>query len=242
MSLIKERYDPNPAFVRFEPTEFAHSFGGAPRHRGVVPSGQTVPMHLMLNLDLSDPLTPVEPVEGGPRFLPLYYPLRYGGGGGEVQYSVDSDSQITILSPLEELGTDDGSDYPYPDQFPERPVRLMPMSYKQLRALAASECGTNHHFDDPDKKADFEILKEMGYWSMIRLGGGFSPIQGDIKWACQNNACEWKGKHVRVDVFASLKGDLPDQMSVWGMYGSYVEIYFCLMSCCQTITTVNRCT
>lgn len=240
--MLKERHDPNPCVVRFTPGEYNHSFGGSPRHVGATPTGCTAPMHLVLTLDLRDPLVPLEADGTDLGFLPLYYPLRYGGGGGEAQYSVNSESQITVFGDMHELGEDNGADYPFPTQFPERPVSLKPLSYVQLRAIAASECGTNHHFDDPEKNRDFEVLKEINIWQMIRLGGGFRPIQGAINWACRNPGCGWFGKHVRVDVFASIVGSPTDEISIWGEYGECVEIYFCLMSCCNTITTVNRCT
>ena len=199
-------------------------------------------MHLMMLLDMNDPLVPVEPDDSGIHILPLYYPLRYGFGGGEVQYSVDSDDKITILSALHKQGVDEGEDYPFPGQFPELPASLVPLSYVQHRAIVASEHGSNHFMEDAESKSDLQILKDLDYWKLIRFGDSFSPIQGDIQWPCQNEKCESRGKPVRVDVFASFTGAITNEISIWGEYGDCVEIYYCLMSCCKTITSVNRCT
>src|SRR5688500_4357600 len=73
-----------------------HRFGGAPAHRGVTPRGTRTPLHLLLLLDLADPNCPVRS-DAGVRYLPLYYPLKYGVGGPTVQYAVASDDEIEIL-------------------------------------------------------------------------------------------------------------------------------------------------
>ena len=197
-------------------------------------------MHLLMILDMNDPLVPVEPEDSSLRLLPLYYPLRYGVGGGEVQYSVDGDDRITILSDLHKECVDDGGDYPYPDQFPELPVSLIPLSYVQHRAIVASAQVANQFGEDPELKADLQIVRDLDY--RIRFGDTVSPVQGAVQWPCQNKKCRFKGQHVRVDVFASFSSALTDEISIWGEYGDEVEIYFCLMSCCRTITAVNRCT
>lgn len=239
--MIKSRHDPWPSIVRFEKGEYKHRFGGAACHDGAAPKRHRVPMHLMMLLDMNDPLVPVEPVDSGIRILPLYYPLRYGLGGGEVQYLVDSDDKITILSNLHKDYVDEGLDFPYPEQFPELPASLVPLSYVQHRAIVTAEHDSNHFKEDPASKTDFQILKDLDYWSLIRVGDSFSPIQGGIQWPCQNKKCEMRGKAVIVDVFASFTNALTDDISIWGDSGDYTEIYFCLTPCCRTITALNRC-
>lgn len=240
--MIKSRHDPWPSIACFKEGKYKHRFGGAPCHDGATPKNHKVPMHLMMLLDMYDPLVPIEAEESDIQYLPLYYPLRYGYGGGEVQYSVDSDEKITILSALHEEEVDEDEEYPHPDQFPELPISLLPLSYAQHRAVVLSEYGSNHYIEDPDRKADHEIMDRISSEQVARFGDSFNPLQGAILWPCQNEKCNWKGKHVRVDVFASFTGELPNDISICGDFADYVEIYFCLMSCCKTITTVNRCT
>lgn len=199
-------------------------------------------MHLLLLLDLRDKLVPIESAGENVRTLPLYYPLRYGMGGGEVQYDIVSDTRIRILSSLHEEDADDPEGFWFPDEFPTIPVTIVPLTYAQNRAIAASEHGSNHFSADPEAKADLQILRDLGYWSMIRLGDNFSPSQGGIRWPCRNRTCKWRSKEVRVDVFASFTSTLTDEISIWGDHGDDAEIYFGLTSCCRTIVAVNRCT
>lgn len=240
--MFKNRYDPWPSIVRFRKGDYNHRFGGSPCHEGATPKKHRVPMHLLMLLDMNDPVLPIESEGSGISLLPLYYPLRYGFGGGEVQYSVDSNHQITILSNLHKEEVDEGEDYTFPDQFPELPASLVPLSYVQHRAIVASENGSNHFREDPERKADLQVLKDLDYWKLIRFGDSIRPIQGEIHWPCQNKKCKWKGKRMRVDVFASFTGKITNEISIWGEYGNDAEIYFGLLSCCKTIVTENRCT
>src|SRR5688572_13815326 len=73
-----------------------HRFGGPPAHRGVTPRGTRTPLQLLLLLDLADPNCPVRS-DSAVRYLALYYPLKFGGGGPTVQYAVTSDGAIEIL-------------------------------------------------------------------------------------------------------------------------------------------------
>jgi hypothetical protein len=240
--MLQKKYKSTGCIVRFAVGEFNHSFGGLPAHSGATPAGCKAPMHLLLSLDMRDPMVPLDSDGGYLTCLPLYYPLRYGCGGGETQYSVDSDTHITVFDGMQELGEDEGLDYPFPESFPSLPVTLRALSYLEMRAIAVSEYGTGNITEDPEKTRDLEILKSIDYWRMIRFGGGFSAIQGDILWLCRNPNCEHQGKPARVEVFASIVGSPTEEISIWGDYGECVEIYFGLMPCCKTITTVNRCT
>lgn len=201
-------------------------------------------MHLLLQLDLRDSLVPIEAKDTPLTYLPLYYPLRYGWGGGEVQYSVDSDEKITILSPLHEERVDNGTDYSFPDYFPQLPVTLVPLKYRQHRAIVAFEHGSNHYSKDAERKADLKILQQIDSGRMIRLGTKFSPIQCEVGFCCGNPKCDLKGKNVRAEIFAEFTDALTDEISIWSAPGktAYVEIYFALLSCCNTIVAVNQCT
>jgi len=214
------------------------------RRQGVVPKCHEVPMHLLLQLDMRDPLVPVESEVSDLTYLPLYYPLRYGFGGGNVQYSVDSDDQITILSPLHEEKVDDGREHSFPVQFPQLPVTLTPLAYRHYRAIVMAEHGSNHYKDDPPQKADFALQKEIDTQRMIRLGKRFTPIQGDVWYRCENPRCRYKGKSMRADVFAQFTDSLTSEISIWSGPGhtSLTEIYFALLPCCSTIITENQCT
>lgn len=57
------------------PHEFLHSFGGPPKHEGVVFHGCEKPLHLLYTFDLSDSRVSVR--LPGIRWLPLYYAFAY---------------------------------------------------------------------------------------------------------------------------------------------------------------------
>ena len=240
--MLEFRYDPHPSVARFKKGKFRHHFGGRALHDGATPRGQKVPMHLLLQLDLRDPLTPIEPKDQDLTYLPLYYPLRYGHGGGSVQYAVNADDRITILSPLHKEPVDDGVEYSFSDKFPELPVTLMPLNYKQYRALTCG--GSNHYRHDRAQQADHRILRELDSNRMIRLGNTFSPIQGNMGRRCENPKCEWHKKVVQTRIFAQFTDSVTPEISIFSSPGqtAYVEIYFALMTCCNTITCENQCT
>ena len=72
-----------------------HYFGGHADANGAVPVGSEISTHKLLLLDLSDPFLPFS--SDSIRRLPLYYPLKYGGGGAVMQYSVVSENEIDIF-------------------------------------------------------------------------------------------------------------------------------------------------
>src|SRR6516162_9474248 len=74
----------------------SHRFGGPVTHRGACPRRAKVPLHRLLSLDLRDKSCPIE-TTNPIRYLPLYFPLKYGQGGPELQYTVISDSKIKII-------------------------------------------------------------------------------------------------------------------------------------------------
>lgn len=93
-----------------------HSFGGKADHQGSLPKGTTVPLHIIIDLNLNDPKCPLK-IEGLNR-LPLYYPLKYDTGGAAIQYKVLSDDEIEIIFMSNEQP--DGDDaYVQVESFPE---------------------------------------------------------------------------------------------------------------------------
>ncbi len=244
--MLRQRYDPHPSKLSFKPGKFTHVFGGSPRHKGAKPKGHEVPMHLLIDLDLTDLQVPIES-ESDLRRLPLYYPIGYGGGGGEVQYRVDSDSEITILSSFDDEEPDEYPETYFPEGFPELKVSIEPLTYEQFRAIIMSEHGSNHYKNDKSQKRDHKLFEKMNSGQIIRFGhpDSFSPIQGDILWGCQNRDCEYFKKSVKVDIFAQFADKLTDEISIWtepGGSSSLVEIYFGLIQCCKTIITENHST
>jgi len=102
-----------------------HRFGGPAVHEGIVPVGASVPLHLVLLLDLEDQPCPVRS-DGLVRHLPLYYPLKYGFGGPAVQYRVASDSRIDILYLSDPTPDADEHQYVRVPELPSSPAEIVP--------------------------------------------------------------------------------------------------------------------
>src|SRR5215211_6360025 len=112
-------------------SSFHHRFGGTPAHRGIKPRGNTQPLHLLYTFDTKDPLVPLRIPRV--RYLPLFYCFPYNAGA--VGYQVVSDSEINILY-METKHVE--PDFPYenyPNEFPEIPVALTPISYEHHKTL-----------------------------------------------------------------------------------------------------------
>lgn len=195
-------------------------------------------MHLLMLLDATDELVPVKTDKGIlPARLPLYYPLRYGIGGGEVQYEVVDDQNIRIVYISDKRP--DNEVYPFMESFPERRFALQPFTYEQYRAFWMSENGSGMKLSDED----WRIVKEdVAPWHLIQFGGSISVIQGGIRWKCRNKGCEWKGILAGVDTFCRVSATPTDDIQIFGEHGTDVEIYFSLCRMCGTIVAVNRCT
>src|SRR5262249_32437184 len=103
-----------------ESDRFGHTFGGPPRHKGIVPRRGKQPVHLVYCLNTADRKVGVK--IPGVRWLPLYHGFVYDWCG--LGYRVVSDTAIEILH-METL--DIPEDFPYenyPSVFPLFPVSV----------------------------------------------------------------------------------------------------------------------
>lgn len=193
-------------------------------------------MHRLLTLDMSDPLVPLEFSGASIRYLPLYYPLRYGYGGGQAQYRVVSNTRIEVLN-VNERGPDD-DEYPFMDHFPERSVYLEPFTYEQFRALLIAEEGDGFDLS----RQDLRSLRGIKHEHLIQLGGHVSTLGGDIRVRCKNPKCDWENTDTAVHVFARVSAVPAADLLLFGEFSSDVEIYYGFCRGCGTIVTCNRCT
>jgi hypothetical protein len=215
-----------------------HVFGGPAVHAGSTPAGSSVPMHLLMSLDTADPLFPLAAAEGElPAHLPLYYPLRYGLGGGEVQYEVLNADTVQILSICNE--TPDDEEYPFMLEFPSEKFSLKAFTYTEYRAFLIYEQGRGMKVSPADRRI---VMNGVEPGTLIQFGGAIFPIGGQIRWRCANRRCKWKGKETTINVFCRVSATPLPGVQIFGEYGTDVEIYFGLCRMCGTIITVNRCT
>jgi hypothetical protein len=236
--LLRERYSARACRIKIGKSG-PHQFGGTRRDLKITGVKLPKPIHHFLTLDTRDPLCPVE----SDRFtkLPLVYPLLYGAGGGQIQYSVVSDTEIAVHH-LSECYPDD----PYVDhkQLPESRASLLPLSYGEERILCALH---GLFYRRRLSFADRMRLKWCDDGEIWRVGGHFETCQGTVWSLCTNPRCDWrdgcggdtKSQIHPIALILATKRQLGD---VWGQYSSDVEFFFGFCPHCGAIHAENRCT
>jgi len=233
---IRERA--TPCRIVFKEGDFNHRFGGISDDKGAIPKGSKKRMLKVLELDLTDPLCPVQCDDAGIKRLPLYYPLCFDFGGGEVQYTLNKKGKLKLFNHPEEDDEDESEEYPHPEELPEYSVSLEPLSYEEYRALAVAE--VNMAYDMPE--SDKNILKQIDSDRLMRIGGEFKPQYGTIQWQCKNKSCDWSELEAAAGIFLCIPSEPIEGLDIWGQDSWGPEIYFCICRSCNTIFTVNRCT
>ena len=204
-------------------------------HRGVTPANTDVPLHTLLLLDLADPNCPIKS-DGMTRYLPLYYPLKYGFGGPAAQYAVLSDEEIKILYMSAEVPDAEEEQYVREPQLLASWAEIVPLCYEEARILA---------FDDgyfQPNADDMAILRELEREHSLILIGGHRrlPVNaGDI--ICRNRECQFFNRRVWLDVVASIPPvEINGATDFWYEYeGACMEFYFGLCRYCKTVIAFN---
>ena len=188
-----------------------HVFGGPPTHKGATPIGSSVSTHKLLTLDLECRHLLFD--SNSFRFLPLYYPLKYGGGGPAMQYSVLSDEAIEIIYLSDEPDVPD-SQYVRVDAFPEVNYsigkQITPDDHIDWFTLTIGGSETLDHSPDSCKNPKCDLFNQSGQGQLLASVPPI-PIAGyDEIW--------------------------------WEFDGAYMLFYFWLCNGCNTIITSNRST
>ena len=214
-----------------------HRFGGPVMHQGASPAGSDMPLHLMLLLDLTDENCPIE-ADDGIRFLPLYYPLAYGYGGGAVQYAVISDAEIQILHLSDELADPPEERYIKVDALPASAAKLVPLTYEEDRVVVYRRCGGHFQPDDRDR-AILENLDQPH--DMIPIGGRRPLRVNSGEVICRNPACKSYEQRAWFDLIAEISPvPVGGKDDFWYEYqGGYVWFCFGICRQCGTIIAFN---
>jgi hypothetical protein len=236
--ILRERRGSRPCRLSLNRTG-RHQFGGTRCDLSYVGVTLEKPIHHFLTLDTNDPLCPVESSQFTK--LPLVYPLLYGAGGGEIQYTVETNSEIHVHH-LSECCPD--SPYVDHDELPSSRASLVKLSYGEERLV----CAIDGHFS----------RKRMSYFDRIRLnrcdggdfwrvGGHFQSCQGPVWSLCQNSACDWSdgfGGDTKSQIWpiALIRATTRQLGDIWGEFSQDVEFYFGYCPHCGAIHVVNRCT
>lgn len=217
-----------------------HQFGGHADYSGVLPPGQQVPLQLVLLFDLSDPLVPFK--GEGLKRLPLFYPFKYGEGGGEVQYEVVDDKSIRIIHIWEERADPPERQYVQVDELPRMSVALDPLTYEQARALALHDNEPSFDLNAEDERL-IRSLKRDPKMPLVRVGGGRILNVNSIGLNCHNSKCPC---YNRAAAFRAVVVMPPIPVngvtSFWHEFEGAMGLNFCFGICwsCNTILAFNR--
>jgi hypothetical protein len=211
-------------------SDFSHSFGGAARHEGVVPSGCSRPLHLLYTIDLADPNCRLShPIA---RHLPLYYGFQYDAT--PVWYRVVSDSAIEIVRQDKAEWTDDFPYLGFPASFPELPVRVMDPH-------AVTDRLTDQYISE-QWAADKDSIKENGREpdGNDLIGCAAELWQGAPRDHCINFACA----ACDLSILAVIEHDAVDGVHFWDEHGEGEEVQLLFQICpkCSLIFATNQCT
>ena len=227
---------------------FRHVFGGPSKHRGVIPPGCEIPLHLIYTFDTADPAFPIQ--VPGIRFLPLYYSFPYNAGA--CGYRMKSETEIEVLYMETKMVAVDFPFEHYPSEFPERRVRLAPISYGQHKTLVFCLEAGEGALNDADRKL---IMDEFRY-PFTQLGGIHRMWQGIPEVACPNPLCDnslhkcfmqvfaviWNHPHERVYLWETP----PEIRFDWEKIDDHdfceVQVIFQVCPECGSIHACNRCT
>ncbi len=214
-----------------------HYFGGPPRHKGVTPLGAEIPLHHFLSIDLVDanlPIRTTTPI----RWLPLYYPLKYGFGGPQVQYNVLSDTEIQILHMSDPTPDDEDLQYVAVPHLPDSRAKLVPLEYEEARILGFM---TADNYFKPNHE-DLEILKRIDRNHLITIGGWQIGVRHAQDVVCRNNGCKRFGRRVTFEALAAIPPvPINGIDDFWHQYqGGHMEFCFGLCGTCGTVIAFNR--
>jgi hypothetical protein len=200
----------NKKFILKESATGKHIFGGSASHEGSVPYPNSAPTHLLFRLDVSEGDSPFS--APNLKYLPLYYPLKYGFGGPEMQYKVISDTEIKIIHLSADQ--DDGEDASVKvDQFPE-------VRFTSDRSVAD---------DEVLSFTDFTIGGELEEHEK------FGCLNPECKSFGKHDDCELIASIPPIPI------DGEDEIW-WEFEGAYVFFQFCYCRTCDSILTYNTCT
>ncbi|TWT39457.1 hypothetical protein [Blastopirellula retiformator] len=213
-----------------------HQFGGSLPYHGLCPAGSDVPVQLLASLALTDEAIPFV-AEPTLKRLPLYYPFKYGSGGGAMQYGIVSDNEIRILWIGDEQADEPDYQCLQVEQLPSMPLDLVPLAYEEARILGFLR---SDGYFQPNAE-DNQILDDLDINHLISCGGGLRHVDNSGPIVCRNPACD---QHNLTTAFQPIAMIPPipvnGEEEFWYEYqGAYMDFCFVLCEFCGTVITFN---
>lgn len=215
-----------------------HFFGCDREIRGLVPPGSSAPLHILYDLDLSDPALEYLSLDSSDRLL-LVYPFRYNLA--DLAYRMRSSQEIEILTPFKYAAEDDWPYKNYPVSFDPVPVEVERLSYDTHKTLAFAYAVTSDlQFPERLVDRDRELLARLGV-PFTQIGGVQNLPYGVPEVCCPNPKCEYHGKGRTMEVMATVRNSPVPGMTLWGENGGGVIIIYQMCVVCQSIYVCNVC-
>jgi hypothetical protein len=215
----------------WEQSPYKTSFGGPPRHEGVVPAGCSRPLHLLFNLDLSDPCCRID--FPNVRFLPLYYAFQYDASA--LWYCVVSDTAIEIVHQAKTVWLDDFPFKGYPAEFPPSAIEVGEPRAVTEFLNSRTESGSTVWEDWAANVSEQGNLPDHN--DMIACHALL--WQGAPKTACRNRTCNRQ----TMDILAVIEPNPVANVSLWGEYDDEgIQIIYQCCPRCRIIYVTNQCT
>jgi hypothetical protein len=215
----KQDFRVNPRRLVPGKSEYDHWFGG--------PIGDVAfdlahaPLHVLFNLDLSDPLLSFLQIEA--KRLPLIFPITVDGG--DISYAVRPDGGIKLFGKTPGPRAKASPYADYPAAFEKIPVRVLELGYEEYRAaLLRYQIGPARWLREDDRK----ILEDLGS-SFTQLGGVQEKPFGDpYDRSCPDPKCQLHGAATATDIFIGIRDEPIPGLSLWNAGGEgYIAFSVC---------------
>jgi len=216
-------------------SKYEHRFGGPPLHRAVGPTKFPFTLHCLYLLHTGDPALPR--ILRKRRWLPLYYPLF--NNACEFAYEVVDDNEIKVHLVSDRVQEDFPFEH-FPEELPERRVRLEPLSYDDQKTLVYAFTARDCLSKEAISSADRKFVASSGY-PFTQVGGIQYMMQGIPRQRCPNSSCEYAGHSPAREVFAVVWNRPVPDFLLWGEYMDWSQLIFQVCSKCSTIYVCNRC-
>lgn len=220
-----------------------HHFGGAPRMAAPNPFAGKPPLHVLLDLDTSDPILAAFPFYITGR-LQLLYPFRYEGTDLTYRRNSAGEAYLPALIATEEgersslayqrkkLSTPDPN-WPYagyPKQLP-----LIPVEFRLPAAQVIIEGGPNMPALLVGAPYDQPAPGRLHTRSIDNIGLGFDVV-------CEDLSCPSRANGQTMQLISIVPNRPFRGLTLWskdGNEGDYVWIYHCICATCGLIYTAN---
>jgi hypothetical protein len=233
--------EPVCALVPGRAGSHVHWFGGKATHHGTIPSGRKHPVHLLYELDLTDPALGLWSRFPGRTRLPLYNALQYNCCA--IVYRVVSDTEISILAMDQPGNSEWDPNFPF-DKYP-RDFRRTPIHIKPLATELTDACIRPIGPDGGADNVREHVLQESCLFP--RVGGRHFMWQGIPEWACPTQGCQYFTRYgdVGKEVFAVVWERPVPELHLWSDDPEYqdlgsVQIIFSRCTGCGVIHSCNR--